>query len=400
MPTARSTAIASRSASRSAARPTVAIDYTPAIRQQAGIGRLVRGQVDALIDQQPNLEIRLLVVGSITQEQQAQAPLPLHATPLTERNMVRLWHRLDLPYPRVEWFTGGPLDLFHATDFVLPPSRARRTLLTIHDLAFLFYPDAAMPSLHRYLNVVVPRSVRRADALIADSQHTATDLTEQWQVPPDRITVVQGAVDHERFRPITDAKRRQAVRQRYGLDERPYILALSRLEPRKNYVRLIEAFAQARQEGKLPHRLVIGGKQGWLYEPIYARVQELGLAEHVHFPGFIADEDLPALYSDAAFFAYPSLYEGFGLPIVEALACGAPVLAGDNSCLPEAGGPGAFYVDAGSTESIAEGIVQLACDRALAARLAAAGRTHALQFTWQRSAVPAAGGLSKVVIDN
>ena len=382
---------------RIAARPRIAIDYTPAIRQQAGIGRLVRGLVGALIEQQPDLDIRLLAVGRITPEQQAQAPLPLHATPLDERSMVRLWHRLNLPYPRVEWFTGGPLDIFHATDFVLPPSGARRTLLTIHDLAFLFYPDAAMPSLHRYLNVVVPRSVRRADALIADSRHTANDLTEQWQVSPDRITVVQGAVDHERFQPITDADRRQTVRRRYGLNERPYILALSRLEPRKNYVRLIEAFAQARQEGKLPHRLVIGGKQGWLYEPIYARVQELGLADHVHFPGFIADEDLPALYSDAAFFAYPSLYEGFGLPIIEALACGAPVLAGDNSCLPEAGGPGAIYVDAASSESIAEGILRLACDESLAKRLATVGREHALQFTWQRSAVQLLAAYQKLL---
>ena len=142
----------------------------------------------------------------------------------------------------------------------------RRKLLTIHDLAFLFYPDAAMPSLHHYLNVVVPRSVRRADALVADSQHTADDLNEQWQVPPERITVVQGAVDHEHFRPVRDLARLASVRQRYGLGERPYILALSRLEPRKNFVRLIEAFAAARAAAKLPHRLVIGGRKGWLYE--------------------------------------------------------------------------------------------------------------------------------------
>ena len=366
--------------------PTIAIDYTPAIRQQAGIGRIVRGQIDALIALRPDLDIRLLVVGQVTPDQQAAAPKPLHPTPLSERNMVRLWHRLDSPLPRVEWFTGGPLDLFHATDFVLPPSRARRKLLTVHDLAFLFYPDAAMPSLHHYLNIVVPRSVRRADGVIADSQHTANDLAEQWQVSPDRITVVQGAVDHSRFHPITDAARLEQVRRRYGLEGRPYILALSRLEPRKNFVRLIEAFAQARAEGKLPHRLVIGGKQGWLYAPIYARVQELGLGEHVHFPGFIAEEDLPAVYSGAAFFAYPSLYEGFGLPIVEALACGLPVLAGDNSCLPEAGGPGALYVRAEDTQSIAAGILRLGTDAALRAQLAAAGQSHALQFTWERSA--------------
>ncbi len=365
---------------------TVAIDYTPAIRQQAGIGRIIRGQVAALIAAAADLDLRLFVVGRVDEAERRQAPLPLHTTLLDERNMVRLWHRLDMPLPRVEWFTGGPLDLLHATDFVLSPSNARRKLLTIHDLAFLFYPDAAMPSLHHYLNVVVPRTVRRADALVADSYHTAQDLNEQWQVPLERITVVQGAVDHAHFRPVHDPQQLAEVRQRYGLGERPYILALSRLEPRKNFVRLIEAFAAARQEARLPHRLVIGGRKGWLYESIFARVQELGLAKDILFPGFIAESDLPALYSGAAFFAYPSLYEGFGLPIVEAMACGAPVLTSDNSCLPEAGGPGAIYVRAEDVNSIAKGIVRLATDAALAAQLAAAGREHAAHFTWEHSA--------------
>jgi glycosyltransferase involved in cell wall biosynthesis len=364
----------------------VAIDYTPAIRQQAGIGRIIRGQVAGLIAADAGLDLRLFVVGLVDENDRRQAPLPLHTTPVDERNMVRLWHRLNIPLPPVEWFVGGPLDLLHATDFVLPPSKARRKLLTIHDLAFLFYPDAAMPSLHHYLNVVVPRSVRRADALVADSQHTAQDLNEQWQVPLERITVVQGAVDHVHFRPVGDPQQLAEVRQRYGLGERPYILALSRLEPRKNFVRLIEAFAAARAEARLPHRLVIGGRKGWLYESIFTRVQELGLADDVLFPGFIADADLPALYSGAAFFAYPSLYEGFGLPIVEAMACGAPVLTSDNSCLPEAGGPGAIYVRAEDVGSIAEGLVRLATDDALAAKLAAAGQEHAGGFTWERSA--------------
>ncbi|HXF62408.1 MAG TPA: glycosyltransferase family 1 protein [Caldilineaceae bacterium] len=364
----------------------VAIDYTPAVRQQAGIGRIIRGQVQALLAAPDGYHIRLFVAGPIDPAEQAAAPLPIHATPIGERNLVRLWHRLDLPWPRVEWFTGGPLDLLHATDFVLPPSRARRKILTIHDLAFLFYPEAAMPSLHHYLNVVVPRSVRRADFIIADSRHTARDLQSVWDVPAEQIAVVQGAVDHAHFRPISDPARLAEVRRRYQVGDGPYILAVSRLEPRKNHVRLIEAFHQARVEARLPHRLVIGGAKGWLYDAIFRRVQELGLGEAVHFPGFIADADLPALYSGADFVAYPSLYEGFGLPIIESLACGTPVLTGDNSCLPEAGGPGALYVQAEQVESIAQGILRLAGDPALRARLRAAGLAHAAAFTWERSA--------------
>jgi len=372
----------------------LAIDYTPAVRQRAGIGRLVRGQIQALLALHPPFDVRLFVVGSLSAAERHEAEsatgLPIHSTPISERNMVRLWHRLGSPVPSVDRFLGGVSGvrptLLHATDFVLPPTRARRTLVTVHDLAFLFYPNAAMPGLQRYLNVVVPRSVRRADHLLADSHNTAKDLHEQWQVDPTTITVVQGGVDHEHFRPVTDPAEIAHVRTHYNLGEAPYILALSRLEPRKNLIRLIEAFATARVEARLPHKLVIGGGKGWLYDDIFARVQELGLAEWVLFPGFIADGDLPALFSGAEFFAYPSLYEGFGLPIVEALACGVPVLTANNSCLPEAGGPGALYVNALRVEEIAAAIVRLASDASLRGDLAAAGIRHAAHFTWQRSA--------------
>ena len=376
---------------------TIAIDYTPAIRQRAGIGRIIRGQVQALIASNPGYDFRLFVVGALAAADQQAAPLPLHSTPLSERNMVRLWHRLNSPLPPVNWFTGGPLDLFHATDFVLAPSQARRKIVTVHDLAFLFYPEAAMVSLQRYLNVVVPRSVRRADHLLADSQHTANDLQEQWQIPAERITVVQGAVDHARFRPITEPAQLAAVRMRYGIGESPFILGLSTLQPRKNFVRLIEAFHQVRQTTHLPHKLVIGGGKGWLYETIFARVQALGLNDVVLLPGFIADEDLPALYSAAELFAFPSLYEGFGLPILEAQACGTPVLTADNSCLPEAGGAGALYVQAEDVTSIADGLHQLVQDKALRQSLRHTGLTNAAQFTWERSAQQLLAAYQKVL---
>lgn len=376
---------------------SLAIDYTPAIRQSAGIGRIIRGQIGALLALAPDFDIRLFVVGAVTAAERQQAPLPLHTPPLSERTMVRLWHRLNCPWPRVEWFTGGPLDLFHATDFVLAPSQARRKVITVHDLAFLFYPEAAMPSLHRYLNVVVPRSVQRADYLLADSHNTAKDLQEQWRIEAERISVVQGAVDHARFQPVTDANRLAEVRRRYGIGDRPFILGLSTLQPRKNFARLIEAFDQARQAAHLPHRLVIGGGKGWLFDAIFARVQALGLTEDVLFPGYIADADLPALYTAAEFFAFPSLYEGFGLPVIEALACGTPVLTADNSCLPEAGGPGALYVKAEQVESIAAGIVTLAGNASLRQQLRTLGLAHAAQFTWQRSAEQLLAAYQKVL---
>ncbi len=362
------------------------IDYTPAVRQSAGIGRIIRGQVDALVQHNPGYDLSLFVAGTVAASQRTTAPLPLHTFPsISERNLTRIWHRLKIPFPRVEWLTGGAIDLFHATDFVLAPVSARTRMLTVHDLAFMRYPEAAMPSLHHYLNIVVPRSIGRADHVIADSGHTAHDLEELWPQLAGRISVVQGAVDHSFFRRVTDQNALQAARRKYGFDDRPFILGLSTLQPRKNFARLIRAFHAARQEAALPHQLIIGGKKGWLFDEIFSTVRELKLEEDVHFPGFIADSDLPALYSAAEFFAYPSLYEGFGLPVIEALACGTPVLTADNSCLPEAGGDGAIYVDAESVDSIAGGITRLATQPELRARLAAAGQDHARAFTWQRS---------------
>ena len=362
------------------------IDYTPAVRQTAGIGRIIRGQISELVQKNPGYDIRLFVAGKVTPEQRAAAPLPLHTFPrFSERNLTRIWHRLNVPAPRLEWLTGGDVDLFHATDFVMAPVSANRKLLTVHDLAFLRYPQAAMPSLHHYLNVVVPRSIGRADHLIADSQNTALDLESTWPQLEGRISVVQGAVDLCAFHRVSYVGALDAARQKYAIGDRPYIFALSTLEPRKNYPRLIRAYHAARRDSGLPHRLVIGGKKGWLFDDIFATVRELDIEEDVHFPGFVDDADLPVLYSGAEFFAYPSLYEGFGLPIIEALACGTPVLTSDNSCLPEAGGEGALYVDAESVESIAEGIVRLATQPELRAGLAAAGEVHARSFTWSRS---------------
>ena len=372
---------------------TIAIDYTPAIRQTAGIGRIVRGQVDAVqrLIQRSQLEYdtRLFVVGKLTPNQRQSASQRLFDTWLDERNMVRLWHRIGSPWPSVERFTGGPLDLFHATDFVLAPNHARRTIVTVHDLAFLHYPDASHPSLYRYLNVVVPRSIRKADHIIADSHHTAGDVSAFFHVTDERISVAQGAVDHDTFTRVTNEQLLQAARAKYRIDERPYIFALSSLQPRKNFARLIKAFSIAKMSASIEHQLVIAGGKGWLYDDIFASVRDLKLENDVGFIGFVEDSDLPALYSSADFFAYPSLYEGFGLPIIEALACGTAVITADNSCLPEAGGPGALYVDAENTDSIADGLMRMCTDAALKQELVNAGLKHVSQFTWERVWQPA-----------
>jgi glycosyltransferase involved in cell wall biosynthesis len=299
--------------------------------------------------------------------------------PLSDWALTILWHRLQLPL-WVDLFT-GPVDVFHSPDFVLPPVRRARTILTVHDLTFMRVPQSAFPTVRAYLNQVVPRSVRRADLVLADSQCAKNDLVELLGIPPEKIEVVYAGIE-PRFHPFDDRSVLEPVRVRYCLPRR-FILTVGTLEPRKNHVRLIEAFARLRREGL---KLVIAGGKGWMYEEIFAKIEELDLRDEVIFPGFIADEDLPALYNLAELFAYPSLYEGFGIPPLEAMACGTPVVASNTSSLPEVVGQGGLLVSPTDVEALAEAMQRLLDDSALREQLVARGLVQARRFTWRAAA--------------
>lgn len=362
----------------------IGIDYTPAVRQGAGIGRYTRGLIGALATLDRENSYRLFVAArGVEGNEVPQAPnWHTRRLPLTDRETSLLWQRLRLPIP-IELFLGG-MDLFHSPDFVLPPVLHARTVLTVHDLSFLRVPQYAHPVLRAYLERVVPRSVRRADLILADSENTRRDVVELLGVCEGRVRVIYPGVE-ARFRPVADEAALQAVRARYGLGA-PFILGLGTLEPRKNWVGLIEAYARLLDRQQAAHDLVIVGGKGWLYEPIFQRVGELGLGERVRFVGRAADEDLPALYSLAACLAYPSFYEGFGIPVIEAMACGTPVVTTSVSSLPEAGGEAALYVPPGDTDALAEALARAIGDEPLRAQMRAAGLQQASRFTWQAAA--------------
>ena len=332
----------------------VGIDATPAVTQGAGIGRYTRELLLALAALDTSTDYRLIFAASAASLKHPLPPLPpnfhTRRLPVHDIWLARLWHRARVPLP-ADWLT-GPIDLFHSPDFTLPPVTARtRTLLTVHDLSFVRDPNSAVDVLRTYLNRVVPRSVARADHVLANSQATRADLMALYGTPAEKITVLYSGVN-ARFRPVTDAAALRAVRARYGLGDGPLVLAVGTLQPRKNYVRLIQAFA------RLPPtladvRLVLAGGRGWLFDAIFAEVDRLGLRDRVLFPGFTDDADLPALYSAARVLAYPSLYEGFGLPILEAFACGTPVVASTASCLPEVAGDAALLVDPTDVDALA-----------------------------------------------
>ena len=369
----------------------IAIDYTPAVCQRGGIGRYTRELVRALAEQAPHHEYVLLVAGCPasplgTQALRAVARLRhfhVRRIPLPARWLTILWQRLRLPIP-AETFT-GPIDIFHAPDYVLPPLRRARGVVTIHDLSFLILPEVAEPKLQRYLSQAVPRAVARAQRVLADSRCTRDDLIAHLNVAPERITVVYPGVD-PRFRPLEE-ETVEAFRERHALPAR-FILGLGTLEPRKNFPTLIEAYARLPEWG-IPHHevaLVIAGGKGWLYEGIFETVERLALQKHVRFLGFVPDEELPALYNAASVLAFPSLYEGFGLPPLEAMACGTPVVASNVSSLPEVLDDAAPLVSPTDVEKLAAVLAQVLTDPDRRAALRARGLRQAARFTWEAAA--------------
>jgi glycosyltransferase involved in cell wall biosynthesis len=222
----------------------------------------------------------------------------------------------------------------------------------------------------------VPRSVKRADNVIAVSEATRQYLIELYQTPPEKISVLYHGVTPN-FKPATTAEK-LALCQKYGLGEQPFVLSVGTIQPRKNYRRLIQALAKI--DSAL--LLVIVGSNGWNYEDVLTEVAKQGLTERVRFLGFVADADLPILYSAASLFVYPSLYEGFGLPVVEAMACGTPVIASNQSALPEVVGQAGLLVDPRDVEALAAAISCLLNKPDLCQSLVKAGYSQAAKFTW------------------
>jgi glycosyltransferase involved in cell wall biosynthesis len=364
----------------------IAVDYTAAVNQTAGIGRFVRSLIKAvteidkrnqylLVHARPNDDA---VLEFPTAPNVSRRPLPIQ-----ERLLTILWHRANLPVP-IDVFTGA-IDLFHSPDFVLPPLRAARSILTVHDLAFLLFPECAHEALREYLLRVVPHSARRASFVVADSENTANDVICLLGVPPERVAVVPGGVD-ARFQPVTDPEGLQAMRRRLQVESAPYVLFVGVIEPRKNLQGLIAAFELAKKRYRLPHKLVVVGRKGWLSDGIYEKYQRSSVREDIVFPGFIPDADLPTLYSAAAALVMPSFYEGFGLPLLEAMACGTPVIASNAASLPEVVGDAAPQVDPNDIDALAETLAQILQDNGLRAINRVRGLERAAQFTWHAAA--------------
>lgn len=280
--------------------------------------------------------------------------------------------------------TRGRAALVHSMDFIPPVSFGWRTVITIHDLTFLHYPQFLTRAARRYYNGQIRVAVRQADLILADSHATRADIHALLGVDASKTRTVHLGVD-ARFQP-PGADTVRAFTARYGL-RRGYLLFVGTFEPRKNVATLIQAYAELRKTLPAAPVLVLAGARGWLYEETLALVDKHHLTEHVRWLENVPDIDLPALYAAAQALILPSHYEGFGLPVLEAMACGTPTIIAERASLPEIGGDAALMIDPDDPATLTRALRRVLTDDSLHATLAQRGLVRARHFTWQRCAV-------------
>jgi glycosyltransferase involved in cell wall biosynthesis len=358
----------------------VAIDATPLLGVRAGIGQYVAGLVSALDALVDGPEIVLTAFTWRGADGLASWAAPRRAV-ATRRVPARLLQQTWLrgPFPPVEWLS-GPVDVFHGTNFVLPPTRRAAGVVTIHDLAYLDHPDTVTPATLRYRRLV-PAGLRRAGAVCTPSRTVADRVVEVYGVDPRRVFVTPNGLG-ARWRAGPSRPAPAWLRAR-GLPER-YVLFVGTVEPRKNVPVLLDAYRRLLARGERPPALVVAGSPGW--DPAPAAVDLP--ADTVVVTGYLADDDLATVTAGASCLVLPSRAEGFGLPPLEALACGVPVVVSDLPVFREVLGPFATYVPPGNAEALAAAVARAAVDDG-GESARRARQAHARRYTWQRCAAEA-----------
>src|SRR5690554_3332066 len=359
----------------------VTIDVSPAVNGKAGLGRYAASLAAAGARLHPG-DVHLFA--NLTAN--AEWPPDLARLP---RTAVRVGYK---PWRMAVWVaqvTGIGWDrllpspqVFHATEHLLIPLRHTRTVLTVHDLIYKLFPEHQKKLNYWYINMAMPLYVRRADHIITVSESSKRDLMAAYGTPAEKISVVyEAAAPH--FRPQPPEKV-EAVRARYGLPER-YLLTVGVIEPRKNLARLVEALSILRRD-EPGLRLAVVGPDGWLTGSFYQAIERFGQQDAIIRPGYIPDDDLPAVYAGATVSVLASIYEGFGLPVLEAMACGAPVACSRTSSIGEIAGSAALTFDPESVEDMVGVLKRLLDDANLRDDLRQRGFERAAEFSWERAA--------------
>lgn len=289
---------------------------------------------------------------------------------------------LPLPY---SVFFGKKADVTHFFNYIVPPGVKGKKVVTVHDMVYKAFPETVRGRTKLMLNMGLKKSMKRADIIITDSEFSKSEIIKYFPKYRGKIKVVPCGVDLEKFCPCVDKKRIFDVKTSLGI-EGEYFLYVGTIEPRKNLKRLITAYNALAKKLSDPPKLVLAGGKGWLYDDIFEKVRKLGLEDKVIFTKYVPSEDMNPLMCGALAFVFPSIYEGFGMPPLEAMACGVPVLTTAEASLPEVTGDCAVICDAYSPKSIAEGLYRLYKDEKLRAELSRRGIERAKSFTWERSA--------------
>ncbi len=288
--------------------------------------------------------------------------------------------RIPLSFPFE--FQRGKLDVFHA-QFIIPPFCYSKTVTTIPDILFERYPEFFSQIENFRCRLLIPWSARRADHIITVSQSSKNDIVKHYHIHPDKVSVIDEA-PREEFRVLNRDECRTFVARKYAIED-PYVLYVGRINARKNLVRLVEAFSRLRNRG-LPHKLVIVGKPDWQGEQVLEKVKEFGLDQNVVLTGYVDWDDVPVFYNAADLFVFPSICEGFGAPVVEAMACGVPVVTSAGAALEEVAGGAAVLADPFSVDSIADSMEKVLTDPTLAESLRHMGLARVADFSGRRKA--------------
>lgn len=352
----------------------IGVDGIPLASAKTGIGHYTLELSRALAAIDPDDEFQLIT------------PVPLAADDDLPRNL----RKVHAPKRKLWWVAGLPLyirrsslALFHGTNYDIPLWSQCPTVLSIHDLSLLLYSQTHLRHLVRRARFRLPLMARNATRIITATEYVKKEVMEHLGVDQSTIAVTPYAPRPD-FRPIPRIDTEE-VRRRLGVED-IFILFVGTIEPRKNLITLLRAFRETRMNTDLTPQLVIAGQEGWLMGEMSGYIEREGLKERIRFTGYIADQDLRALYSSCAVCVYPSLYEGFGFPPLEAMSCGAPVIAADVPSLHETVGRAALLVPSTDVQQLARALVEMFTDEQKRAHFSRAGREWAAQFTWERTA--------------
>jgi len=366
---------------------TIGLDVSCILaRPLTGVGYSAMHLVRALAGHCPELALRLFASGARTAEPDILPALPgvaRHVIRMPNRLKTLLWTRAQ--WPPMTWWT-GPVDVVHGLFHLLPPSRRARRVVTIHDLYGIRCPHMAS-SAHAYRShlAMLRNAARRADAIITVSASTKEETIDLLEAPEERCHVIHWGISVDEFTGPLAPGALDALKQRCGIG-RDYFLCLGTLEPRKNVPRLVQAYGMLRERRRDCPLLVLGGGAGWQYEEVYKTIETLGLGDSVVCTGYLERPEVITLLRGAHACLYPSLYEGFGLPVLEAMAAGTPVLTSNTTSMPEVAGDTGLLVNPLDIGSIMAGMESLVVDYDAARRRAVAAQARAREFTWARTA--------------